>query len=137
MQKNENTKSASASTAPLEIVCEDFRCFSKATLVGFCTLSFPAIGLRIFDCSYHVKEDGRAWVGLPRREKSSRNWVAIVEPTGRTEHFRIQAVAIQAVRKYLNSLQAPPPASAPAPSTKPIGPPKAEIPNFNDQDIPI
>jgi hypothetical protein len=113
-----STTSASASTAPLEVICEEFRSFAKNTVVGFATLSFPAIGLRIHDVAVHVTADRKMWIGWPSREKNG-NWVRLIEEVDGPAHFRLQAVAVKSIKKYLDSLQVPAPSQ---PSTKPETP---------------
>jgi hypothetical protein len=133
---HKTTNRPSASTAPLDVICEEFRFFAKNTLVGFATLSFPAIGLRVHDCAVHITSDRRTWIAWPANNRNG-TWVRIVEAIDCSSHFRLQAISVKAIQKHLDSLQAPAPPARPRPaqpSTEPSGPPKAEIP---DQDIPL
>jgi hypothetical protein len=114
---NQSTKQPAGSIA---LICESFRHFPKNTLIGFATLVFQEIGLRVRDCTVHVEEDRRMWIGWPRMLRDG-SWEPIIEATDRPAHFRLQAVAVKAVRKYLDALQTPPPEKS---STK------AEIPDF-------
>jgi hypothetical protein len=121
---NRTTNQVSASTEPFEIVCEDFQQHSsKKTLIGYCTLAFPAIGLRIFDCAFHVADDRRAWVTFPGNFTNGK-WVPSLEAFDFTTYLRVQSAAIKSIRKFLDGLQTP----LTRPQPKAPGPPKAEIP---------
>jgi hypothetical protein len=134
MQANQTTKSRPASTPSLEIICTSYHHCPKNTRIGICSLAFPAIGLEVSGCAVHVTSERRMWIGFPCRLENGR-WISIVSATTRSDHFRVQAVACKAVQQHLDSLQVHQPAPAqPSRSSKPAGPPKAEIP---DVDIPI
>lgn len=88
----------------LEIVCEEFKPRVTSTLRGFAALTFPIIGLRLLECTFHVNVDGKKWVGLPARSyelSGQKKWAQIAESTDKHAHFRFQAAAVQAVEKFL------------------------------------
>ena len=86
-----------------EIICEEFRPFEKNTLVGFATLTLPAVGLRIKDCCFHRK-DGAEWVSLPARpytKAGQTTYAAIFDFTSPEAKAHFQAAAAAAIRQAM------------------------------------
>jgi len=86
-----------------EIICEEFRPFEKNTLVGFATLTLPAVGLRIKDCCFHRK-DGAEWVSLPARPYTKGGetvYAAIFDFTSPAAKANFQTAAAAAIRQAM------------------------------------
>ena len=70
----------------LSIEIESFKPQRSNTLYGFCTITIPALHLRIFDCTVHQKNDAR-WIGLPAKPQISKAGVVRKdERTGKTAY---------------------------------------------------
>jgi hypothetical protein len=119
------------------VVVLSFRHFLKNTLQGFVTLSLSPPGITIHDCAYHVREDGRAWIGWPSRayQKSGKQeWTRIVEASDKPSHYRLQTLCVRAVQQFLDHPEkhgsdvATTPIPQPLPPSQPTKPPKANIP---------
>jgi hypothetical protein len=102
LHKTNTTNPSPAST--LEIICSDFKPYSSRTLIGFVTLSFPAVGLSLHECTYHRTEDGKAWVGFPARayiQDGAKKWKRLADTLSKEAHYRFQHVAVRAIEKFL------------------------------------
>jgi hypothetical protein len=88
-----------------EIICEEFRRFEKNTLVGFATLTLPAVGLRIKDCCFHRKGEAE-WVSLPGRQFTKGGetvYAAILDFTSPEAKARFQTAAAAAIRAAMRA----------------------------------
>ena len=96
------------------IRASDWRAMQRNTLQGFCTLHLEPSGLVLRDCSFHRRDDGREWIGLPSKPQIDRDgnhrqdpktgkpaYVAIVEIPDKDRRERFQAAAIAAVHALL------------------------------------
>jgi hypothetical protein len=112
--KTDSTPATAASTE-LIVEVESFRAFERNTLKGFCVLVFPSIGLKLFECAVHEREDGKRWIGFPARsyeKDGKREWFRLADTTNRVAHARIQAAALRALETFLRKESATPPAAA-------------------------
>ena len=88
----------------LQIVVREFKPFTKNTLKGFATILLPAVGLVLFECPFHEREDGRKWLGLPARsyeKNGKKEWMRLAECADKDAHYRFQNVAVKAVEDFL------------------------------------
>jgi hypothetical protein len=114
--KTDSTPATAASTE-LVVEIESFRAFERNTLKGFCVLVFPSIGLKLFECAVHEREDGKRWIGFPAKsyEKAGKKeWFRLADTTNRVAYARIQAAAFRALDAFLRKESATPPAASPA-----------------------
>ena len=87
-----------------QIHVRDWKPMQKgASLQGFLTLTFRS-GLVIHNCTYHRREDGARWVGLPSRQYTkqdgSTSWVPIVEFVDKEAYTKFQNLAKNAIDRY-------------------------------------
>jgi hypothetical protein len=90
-----------------KIAAADWRPIQKGeSLQGSLSLELPS-GIKLFECTYHRRADGRRWVGLPARsyeQDGERRWVRLVGLTSREAHERFQRQALEAVDVMLGSV---------------------------------
>jgi hypothetical protein len=86
----------------MSILCIKLRRYEKNTLRGFVDLQLTRVGLILRDCTWHVHEDGKEWVGFPARNYTDNTtgeikWQPLIEfaPGAKRarEEFREQAIA--------------------------------------------
>jgi hypothetical protein len=87
-----------------EITVSDWRPLRKgSSLQGFVTLVLPS-GLTLHDVTYHKREDGARWLGMPARSYTKADgetaWTRIVDFNSKEAHARFQREAMAAVDKY-------------------------------------
>lgn len=112
------------SSSTLEIIVSDFKPYSSRTLLGFVTLSLPAVGLTLHECTFHRTEDGKAWVGYPARgylQDGAKKWKRLVDAMSKEAHYRFQFVAVKAIEQFLADQKEQAPSS---------GVPRAVIPKW-------
>jgi hypothetical protein len=98
------TNSTRSSAPSIEVICESFKPFVKNTLQGFAMLVFPAIGVRIFECSFHKKSDTHYWVGFPSRayeQGGQKKYARLIEATEQSWHYAQQDEMVEAIHKFL------------------------------------
>ena len=93
------------------IKAANFRPFEQNTLIGFCDLTLPEIGLTIRDCPVHRKGESR-WVSMPGKPVIDRatkqiqidpqtqrpRYVNILDWTNADARREFQDAAVAAVR---------------------------------------
>jgi hypothetical protein len=85
------------------IRCIKFRPYEKNTLKGFADLELSRVGLVLRDCTWHVHENGREWVGFPARSYQDKDgatqWQALIEFAEGAKEAReqLQRQAIEAI----------------------------------------
>ena len=96
------------------ITASGYREVVRNTLQGFITLTLSPSGILLKECTYHVRPDGRRWVGLPskpqidadgrhRKDPASGKalYTSIVEISGKAERERFEKAGIEAIDKLL------------------------------------
>jgi hypothetical protein len=85
------------------IRCIRFRAFQKNTLKAFVDLELTRVGIVLHDCTWHVHEGGREWVGFPARSYEDKTgktqWSPLVEfaEGAREAREAFQAQALKAI----------------------------------------
>lgn len=77
-----------------------YRSFEKNTLQGFCDVLLN--GLRIKDCTHHLKND-QEWISFPARSyemEGKTRWANLVEWQDKGDHWNFQEVAVTALKEY-------------------------------------
>jgi hypothetical protein len=100
-------------TKELEFKVREWReCKKGQSLQGFFTLELPS-GLVLHDMTFHVREDGSRWVGLPARSftksDGATGWFRLVDFTDRSAAARFQELAKAALEKFFESSHLPAP----------------------------
>ena len=117
---------------PKRIEVIAFRELIKNTLRGFLTLSLPT-GMVLHDCTYHVREDGRPWIGFPGRQYTGKDgavaWARIIDFDSHPTGDRFQREALEAAARYFLAN----PAASVATAAKPQ--PKPDELEISDRDI--
>ena len=93
-----------------QIVVSDWCPLRKAdSLQGFLTLTLPS-GIVIHDCTWHKRDDGACWIGLPawqyQKADGSTAWARIVDFADCEAQRRFQKFAKEAVERYFAALGA-------------------------------
>lgn len=81
-----------------------WRCCKRGkSLQGFLTLRMPD-GMLLHECSWHQRQDGAKWFGLPARQYTKQEgttaWVRLVDFADKAAHARFQDLALSAVDRY-------------------------------------
>jgi len=92
------------SKEPEFVVSEWRECRKGDSLRGFLTLTLPS-GMTLHDCSYHRREDGASWIGMPARQYTKQDgttaWFRLVDFSDKDGHARFQKLAREAIDRYL------------------------------------
>jgi hypothetical protein len=95
------------------ITASNFRELEKNSLRGFVDLTLAPSGLVLRQCSYHVREDGRRWVGMPGRpllysdgrhlrdSSGKGQWVPVIEIPDKAARKIFQDAALAAIDALL------------------------------------
>ena len=74
------------------------------SLQGFFAVELPS-GLNILDCTYHQRDDGRRWVGMPaksfKKDDGSLGWVQMIDFVDKRTRNRFTDQALVALDEYL------------------------------------
>jgi hypothetical protein len=86
----------------LQMRVVSLRPYTKNTLRAFVTLSIPSVGINIFDCCLHERDDSK-WISLPARpygDGSDRKWQPVLEFIGKDEKDAFQRAALMAIETF-------------------------------------
>jgi hypothetical protein len=99
----------SALPSQKKLMVLEWRPFKKgASLQGFATLQLPS-GLVLHDVTFHRREDGATWVGMPARSYIKRDgetsWMPMVGFIDKAAERRFRDLAIEAIEAFLAAQQ--------------------------------
>lgn len=105
----------------------NYKPFEKGSLVAFVDLYVPKMGLEIYGCSIHRKDDGR-WLNLPSKEYQDKEtgetkWSSVIRFRDKDHFAKFCKAALHVVDEHVRQNQAPAP-------TQPMS-------NFVDEGMPF